>query len=321
MTKNVETFEEIVAGSTGGKLHSADLAVIQVNVGLRCNQSCAHCHLECSPTRTEVMQWPEMEGILEAAEVSGCRLVDVTGGAPELNPDFCRFIEALCLQARNVQVRTNLTVLLEPYLEHIPEFFREHQVSLVASMPCYLEENVRTQRGAGVYEKSLEAIRKLNSLGYGTNDALSLNLVYNPGSAFLPSDQEGLEKDYRRELAERHGVRFSRLLTITNMPVGRFLKKLRGENKYVEYMKLLRESFNPDTVEGLMCRHQISVGWDGILYDCDFNLALRMPVDHGAPSSLANFNPDALRKRRIITGTHCFGCTAGCGSSCGGALV
>jgi radical SAM/Cys-rich protein len=188
-------------------------------------------------------------------------------------------------------------------------------------MPCYLEENVCAQRGKGVYEKSIEAIKRLNALGYGPNPDLPLSLVYNPGGPFLPPLQSALEGDYRRELGSCFGITFTRLLTITNMPLGRFRMQLHRQNQERNYIDLLRKSFNPKTVEGLMCRHQLSVGWEGTLYDCDFNLALRLPVDHGAPDHITSFDLIDLRKRRIVTGDHCFGCTAGSGSSCGGALV
>jgi radical SAM/Cys-rich protein len=203
----------------------------------------------------------------------------------------------------------------------MPEFFREHEVQLVASMPCYLEENVRAQRGAGVYEKSIEAIKRLNAIGYGRDPGLPLNLVYNPGGAFLPSPQSALEEDYRRELGQRFGIVFTHLLTITNMSLGRFRTELSRQDKEQDYLRLLRDSFNPQTVGGLMCRRQLSVGWDGTLFDCDFNLALGLPVNHGAPDHIRFFNMGDLQTRRIVTGEHCFGCTAGAGSSCGGALV
>jgi radical SAM/Cys-rich protein len=248
-------------------------------------------------------------------------LVDLTGGAPELNPHFCRFVEHLRSDGFAVQVRTNLTVLLEPGMEDLPEFFRSRDVQLVASLPCYTEENVRAQRGPGVYEQSVAALRRLNALGYGAEERRILNLVYNPGGAFLPGPQADLEADYRRELDARFGIRFTHLLTITNMPLGRFRDALRRDGQEKEYGELLRAAFNPKTLDGLMCRRQLSVGWDGTLYDCDFNLALRCPVDHGAPSHLRQFDPDALARRRIVTGDHCYGCTAGSGSSCAGALV
>ncbi|MDK1031573.1 MAG: arsenosugar biosynthesis radical SAM protein ArsS [Planctomycetia bacterium] len=317
----MNTFEDMVRGITGDGLQSDEIDIVQVNVGFRCNQQCTHCHLDCSPQRRESMQWATMELVLHALQSLRSPLVDLTGGAPELNPHVPRFIAALRKARHRVQLRTNLTVLLEPGMETMPEFLKQHQVQLVASMPCYLERNVRAQRGPSVYEKSIEAIRRLNGLGYGCRPGLALDLVYNPVGPFLPPSQDALEADYREDLGKRFGIKFSRLLTITNMPIGRFGDILRKGNRYVDYMQLLRESFNPRTIDDLMCRHQITVDWMGTIYDCDFNLALGMPVDHGAPDNVLEFEPSALLARRIVTGEHCFGCTAGFGSSCRGALV
>jgi radical SAM/Cys-rich protein len=247
--------------------------------------------------------------------------VDITGGSPELNPRLRDFVAALRAAGLAVQVRTNLTALLEDGQEGTIPFFRDQEVRLVASLPCYLEENVRAQRGPSAYPRSIEAIRRLNAAGYGVDGGLQLNLVYNPAGAVLPPDQKALEEDYRRELMDRFEITFTRLLTITNMPLGRFGRQLRAEGQEEQYLGLLEEAFNPQTVDGLMCRHQISVGWDGTLYDCDFNLALRYPVNHGVPSHISRFEPALHAHRRIVTGRHCFGCTAGHGSSCGGALA
>ncbi len=314
-------FEERIAEITGRGLFSDDIEVIQLNLGLRCNQCCVHCHVDASPERSEEMPWSVMERACEIINEVQPVIVDMTGGAPELNPHFQRLVARLRGAGHPVQLRTNLTVLLEPEMVRLPEFLREHAVQLVASLPCYLEENVRSQRGSGAYEKSVEALRRLNALGYGTAKGPALNLVYNPGGAFLPPDQAQLEPDYRRELQARFGIEFTHLLTITNMPLGRFWEELRRRREDRRYMALLRDAFNPNTLQGLMCRHQISIGWDGRVYDCDFNLALGLPVDHGAPSHITQFAGDAVAKRRIVTGNHCFGCTAGFGSSCRGALV
>jgi len=314
-------FEKQIDGVTEDGLRCLDIEILQLNLGLKCNQQCHHCHLEAAPHRKEMMDWPIMERVLKAAEEIKVHLVDLTGGAPELNPHFRRFLMALRERRYSVQVRTNLTVLLESGLEDLPDFFRDHQIQLVASMPCYLEENVCSQRGKGVYEKSIAAIQRLNALGYGRQPDLPLNLVYNPGGPFLPPSQVALEEDYRRELRERFGISFTRLLTITNMPLGRFQRELRRQKQEEQYLQLLRESFNPQTVPGLMCRHQLSVGWDGTLYDCDFNLALGLPVNHGAPDHIRSFRVPDLRSRRVVTGEHCFACAAGSGSSCAGALV
>ena len=317
----MNAFEKSIAAMGEDGLYSHGLEIVQVNVGVKCNQRCGHCHLEASPERREMMSWPIMEKVLGAAEEARPHLVDLTGGAPELNPHFRPFVTALRKQGHSVQVRTNLTVLFEPGMEDLPRFPREHWVRLVASLPCYLQENVCAQRGEGAYQKSIEAIKTLNRLGYGSRPELSLNLVYNPGGPFLPPPQTALEEDYRRELGSRFGIAFTRLLTITNVPLGRFRNELQRQKQESEYLRLLRDSFNPLTVPGLMCRHQVSVGWEGTLYDCDFNLALGLPVDHGAPDHIRSFDPQELKSRRIVTGEHCFACSAGAGSSCGGALV
>lgn len=314
-------FETRIAAAGEHGLYSTGIEILQANVGLRCNQACAHCHLNASPNRAEMMTPDIMDLVLRAARAFRCGLVDITGGAPELHPRLRDFIRDLRAAGLPVQLRTNLSVLTEPAMEDMPLFLRRHQVHLVGSMPCYLEENVRAQRGPGVYEKSIVAIRKLNALGYGVDAELPLNLVYNPAGPFLPPEQSALEAAYRRELATRFGVRFTRLLAIANMPIGRFLADLRRRRLEQDYLGLLFDSFNPATVAGLMCRHQISVAWDGTLYDCDFNLALGWPVDHGIADHVRDFDPETLAHRRIVTGPHCFGCTAGAGSSCRGTLA
>ncbi len=314
-------FEERISVNGRDGLYADGIDVIQVNVGLLCNQSCAHCHLSSSPENRETMGWPVMKKILEIARSSAPGTVDITGGAPELNPNLTYFIERLAAMDIRIQVRSNLTALLEPGNEGLPQFFRDKRVKLVGSLPCYLEENVAAQRGEEVYGRSVEAIRVLNSLGYGTHPDLQLNLVYNPGGAFLPGDQSDLEKAYRRELHERFGISFTNLLTITNMPLGRFKEQLKREGRLEKYVSLLSDSFNLATVSGLMCRHQINVGWDGTLYDCDFNLAMDLVMNHGAPNHIDKWKLDDVVQRRIVTGNHCFGCTAGRGSSCSGALT
>jgi len=305
----------------GDELTTCDLSTLQINVGFKCNQACKHCHLECGPNRTEVMDWSTMEKILGVADAVRPGLVDITGGAPEINPHFRKFIDALSAAGHAVQVRSNLTIMTEAGFEDVPQLLSERRVGIVGSMPCYLEENVAAQRGIGVYEKSVEAIKRLNECGYGRDPSLTLNLVYNPGGPFLPPSQIELEQAYHKELKERFNIEFSHLLTITNMPLGRFERELETRHEEGVYLKLLMDSFNPKTVENLMCRHQVSIGWDGTLYDCDFNLALGLAVDHGAPDRLSDFDVSKLATRRIMTGKHCFGCTAGCGSSCKGALL
>jgi radical SAM/Cys-rich protein len=317
----LNVFDQRVADRENRPLHALDITTIQVNIGLTCNLKCVHCHVSSGPTRKEQMTWETMELVLNAARKVRARLVDITGGAPEMNPHFRRFVAALSDEDIDVQVRTNLTILLEPGYEDLIPYMAARKVRLVASLPCYLEQNVDAQRGQGVYEGSIRAIQQLNSHGYGVVDELPLDLIYNPLGPVLPPDQERLEEDYRRELDRRFGIRFTRLHVLTNMPIGRYRAVLRQQKKDAEYQWLLERAFNPRTLEGLMCRHQISVDWNGAMYDCDFNLAVRLPVNHGAPTHIRDFDPDKLAQRRISTAGHCFGCTAGCGSSCGGALV
>jgi len=315
------SFDERVRSVEGHWPHSVEIDAIQVNVGRTCNQRCVHCHLAAGPDRTEQMDWETMERVLAAARRTRCRLIDITGGAPEMNPRFRPFIRAARAAGFPAQVRTNLTVLLAPGHEELAPFMAEHGVWLVASMPCYLEENVDAQRGRGAYETSVKALQALNRLGYGIRPDLPLDLVYNPLGPVLPPSQPALEEDYRRELGRRFGIRLTHLRTITNMPIGRFLNELRRRNKDKEYLALLEAHFNPATLDGLMCRRLISIDWDGRIHDCDFNLALGMPVNHGAPSHIRDFAPEPLACRRIVTGRHCFGCTAGSGSSCSGAIT
>jgi len=314
-------FETRIQKDCGLDLYASEIQKIQVNLGLKCNQSCKHCHLACSPQREEMMDWETMAAVLKIVHNVQPEMVDITGGSPEIHPLFKKFVKALRNDGHTVQVRTNLTALLEPGLEDIPEFLKENKIHLVASMPCYLEENVRAQRGKGVYEKSAEVLQKLNSLGYGMNPELPLYLVYNPVGPILPPNQDQLEEDYKRELFNRFGVHFTHLYTITNMPIGRFWEVLKQQKKDGAYMDLLLNGFNCQTVEGLMCRYQICVAWDGILYDCDFNIALGIPLGKELPKNIKDFALELLSNRKIVTGRHCFGCTAGFGSSCGGALA
>ena len=312
-------FHEYVLLASGGELRGRKIEAIQVNIGLKCNQACVHCHLEASPTRTECMDPQVMQEVIDAAERTRCTLVEITGGAPELHTKFRWFVSTLRKKNITVRVRTNLTALLEKGQEDLPEFLRDFGVELIASLPCYLEENVRIQRGKGVFEKSIKVIKQLNSIGYGINPELPLDLVYNPGGAYLPPEQSTLEEDYHRELDERFGIQFTNLLTITNMPIGRFFESLQADGHAEDYMTLLRESFNPATVDQVMCRNQISINWDGRIFDCDFNLALDLPVV--GRNRIENLDQASVVGRAIKTGDHCFGCTAGAGSSCGGALI
>jgi len=294
---------------------------LQVNMGRYCNLACTHCHLECAPDRKEMMSWEIMEKILALCKENSFRLVDITGGSPELHPDFMPFVSALRELGHTVQVRTNLAALMELSAKEIIPFLRERKVGIVGSMPCYLEENVNAQRGPDVYQRNIAALRLLNEAGYGREHDLLLTLVYNPGGPFLPPDRTSLEEAYREELKTRFDISFNRLIALTNMPLGRFRHYLEQHGEKENYLSMLKDAFNPATVAGLMCRHQICVDWDGTLYDCDFNLALRMVINHSAPHRIEDFNCSLLSKRRIVTGVHCFGCTAGAGSSCSGSLL
>ncbi|MEK6709272.1 MAG: arsenosugar biosynthesis radical SAM (seleno)protein ArsS [Nitrospinota bacterium] len=303
------------------RLDRLTLATLQVNVGKLCNQTCAHCHVGAGPHRREIMT-PETAGrVLAWLEKTSIPAVDLTGGAPELCPSFRRLVASARAMGRQVMVRHNLTVMFEPGMEDLPEFFRGQGVELICSLPCYLEENVDAQRGAGVFEKSIEALRRLNAAGYGPPGGLPLNLVYNPVGEHLPPPQQALEEDYRRELGARYGLRFHGLFTITNMPITRFASHLKRTGRTESYMALLRGAYNPATLPGLMCRHLISVGWEGTLYDCDFNQMLGLALRNGRPLKLWDLEPAGLLGREVLTGEHCFGCTAGAGSSCGGALA
>jgi radical SAM/Cys-rich protein len=298
------------------KLRARSVETLQVNVGKLCNQACKHCHVDASPSRTEIMTKETIELVLDAIRRFRFETVDITGGAPELNPSFRYLVsEARALGSR-VIVRHNLTVMFEPGQSDLPNFFREHRVEVVSSLPYFLEERTDAQRGRGVFQKSIAALRRLNVVGYGL-----LNLVYNPVGAFLPPSQASIEADFKRELQARYDVTFNQLYTITNMPIKRFLDYLRRSGNEERYLRKLVEAFNPRAVEGLMCRSLVSVDWTGRLFDCDFNQMLELGVDPELPQSLVEFDPETFASRRIMTGTHCFGCTAGAGSSCGGSLL
>ena len=299
------------------------LTTLQANLGYRCNQACLHCHVAASPKRTETMSWATMETLLEFAARQGVRQFDLTGGAPELNPDFRRLVRAARAQGIAVIDRCNLTILGEPGQEDLAAFLAEQQVEVVASLPCYLEENVDRQRGNGVFEKSLAGLRQLNALGYGRGDGpLRLNLVYNPGGAALPPAQAALESAYKTELLQRYGVVFNQLYVLANMPIKRFGSELMASGGFHRYMETLRQAHRHENLPGVMCRTLISVDWQGAVYDCDFNQMLAMPLGGGsAPVMLADLLAVNLENRPISVAGHCYGCTAGQGSSCGGALA
>ena len=319
------TFDESLRASGMAPLRRARVTTLQVNVGKLCNMACHHCHVEAGPKRTEIMSREVASRVVDVlARNPGVELVDLTGGAPELNPSFRWLVAEARRLGRRVIDRCNLTVLFEPGLEDLAGFLAEHQVEVVASLPYYQRENVEKQRGKGAFGKSVEALRLLDGLGYGRpGSGLVLDLVYNPIGPSLPPAQAGLEADYRRELGDLFGIEFSRLLTITNMPIKRFARLLERTGQHEAYMSLLVNHFNAATVPGLMCRSLLSVGWDGRLYDCDFNQMLEIPLgtDAGRPRTVwALDSLDSLDGARIATADHCYGCTAGAGSSCGGAL-
>jgi radical SAM/Cys-rich protein len=298
----------------------ANLDTLQVNLGYLCNLSCVHCHVNAGPQRTEQMDRETIDCVLALLGSGGLQTLDLTGGAPELNPHFRYLVrEARALGVRVID-RCNLTVLLEPGQEDLGAFLAQQQVEISASLPCYLEDNVEAQRGKGVYATSIEALRQLNALGYG--DELVLNLVYNPVGPVLPPPQQGLEADYKRELDARFGIRFNQLMAITNMPISRFGSVLLAEGRYVQYMTLLRDNFSQSNMETLMCRRLLSVDWRGYLYDCDFNQMLDLPLlASDRRRHISELLPVvSLEGNPIVTGEHCYGCTAGQGSSCGGAL-
>ncbi len=302
-------------------MRRARLETLQVNVGYRCNQSCLHCHVNAGPSRTESMGRETLADVLAFLEVSGVRRLDITGGAPELNAHFRELVARARELGAHVIDRCNLTVLEEPGQEDLAEFLAAHGVALVASLPCYLEENVDRQRGKGVFERSLAALRRLNRLGYGAPaSGLELNLVYNPQGAVLPPSQAALEADYKRALAERHGVAFNRLYTLANMPIQRFGSTLISKGQFNAYLALLHAAHRDENLETVMCRTLVSVDWRGYVYDCDFNQMLGLPLGGGSKTHLSELIGRELSGNPIAVRDHCYGCTAGQGSSCGGAL-
>ncbi len=296
--------------------------ILQINLGYRCNQQCLHCHVNAGPNRNEEMSHEVVLQTLDFIQKYQIKMVDLTGGAPEMHPEFIFLIEALYELGVKIIDRCNLTILNEPNYEHLPELLAKNQVDVVASMPCYLEENVNKQRGSGVFESSIKALKKLNQLGYGKSESpLVLNLVYNPQGASLSPEQIQLEKDYKAFLYEQFGISFNQLFTITNVPVKRFGSMLISKNEFKSYMELLQSAYQAENLEGVMCRYQLSIDWQGYIYDCDFNQMLDLPLqDSKQRLHIGNVTHDELHNREIIVAGHCYACTAGQGSSCGGAL-
>jgi radical SAM/Cys-rich protein len=318
------SFEATLARHGLVPLRRSPVTTLQVNVGKLCNQACHHCHVDAGPKRTEIMVRATAERLIDVLAASpAVETVDITGGAPELNPNFRFLVESVRRSGRRVIDRCNLTVLSQPGMEGLPQFLAENAVELTCSLPCYTAKNVDQQRGKGVFAKSIDALKMLNELGYGKlGSGLALNLVYNPVGPFLPPSQSELEADYKRELATAFGIEFNHLFTITNMPIKRFAADLERSGMYQEYMALLVNHFNPATVAGVMCRSLVSIGWNGAVYDCDFNQMLEISLLSGQPLTIFDLSStDDLAGAPIATASHCFGCTAGSGSSCGGETV
>lgn len=297
--------------------------IFQINIGKLCNQSCAHCHVDAGPDKkVENMSRETLEMCLDILKKSDIPTVDITGGAPEMNPHFRWFVAECRALNKKVINRCNLTIIeAHSRYQDLPDFFASHQVHVVSSLPYFTKSRTDNQRGDGVFEDSITALKKLNAAGYGLEDTnLQLDLVYNPSGAFLPGDQNSLEKEFKRQLDQRYGIFFNHLLVITNLPVSRFLDYLLESGNYHDYMSALTEAYNPATVGGLMCRNTLSVSWDGYIYDCDFNQMLDLKVDSPV-RHIRDFDLNVLNDRHIVVNQHCYGCTAGAGSSCGGEIV
>ena len=332
-TPTLSRFARLISDHAQPQLQADGIKILQVNVGKMCNMTCRHCHVDAGPDRREIMTRETIDLCLDAIRNSDIRTVDLTGGAPEMNPDFRYFVTQARQLGAHVIDRCNLTILQAPGYEDLAQFLANNQVEIVASLPCYLPENTDMQRGDGAYQLSIEAIQRLNALGYGMPDQLGtqttesppspgrlLTLVFNPIGPSLPPNQQLLEERYREHLRREYGIEFNRLFTITNMPISRFLEDLIEGGNYESYMQTLIDAFNPAALQGVMCRQMISVGWDGQLFDCDFNQMLELPTDHRQPHHIRDFDLRLLGTRFITTGQHCFGCTAGNGSGCLGAI-
>ena len=316
-------FGDKIQQSLGGPLKTTQLDILQVNLGYMCNQVCAHCHVDAGPDRKEIMTQETMELCLKVMESSGVHTLDLTGGAPEMNPNFRWFVtQAKAKGVKEIIVRSNLTIIVANKNYHdLPEFFAQHQVHVVSSMPHWTKEKTDRQRGSGVFEDSIKALKMLNAVGYGMpHSDLVLDLVYNPSGAFLPADQDALCQDFKRRLDQSFGIQFNELFALTNLPISRFLDYLIASDNYEEYMWTLVDSFNPNAARAVMCLNTLSVSWEGYLYDCDFNQMLQIPINDNR-QHISNYEPDLMDGRLIKISQHCYGCTAGAGSSCQGAVT
>ncbi|MEM9340823.1 MAG: arsenosugar biosynthesis radical SAM (seleno)protein ArsS [Bacteroidota bacterium] len=316
----IPTFESKLLEMGHATLKPTKVDIFQINVGKMCNQVCAHCHVDAGPGRKEIMTRETMQQCLDALKGTDISTIDLTGGAPEMNPNFRWFVEELSKLGKHIIVRCNLTIICaHPKYNDLPEFFRKHNINVVSSLPYFTAKRTDAQRGDGVFDQSIKALKMLNAVGYGKEDSnLKLDLVYNPAGAFLPGDQSGLEHQFKRKLLE-YDIVFNDLFAITNLPVSRFLEYLVRTEKFGEYMDELVNAFNPAAALGVMCRSTISISWDGFLYDCDFNQMLELKVE--GPNHISAFDVGRLEQRDIILNQHCYGCTAGAGSSCGGTTT
>ena len=315
------SFNQLLSAHQYSPIRREQLSQLQVNLGYLCNQACEHCHVEAGPKRTEIMTWETMERIVAWAKENDIRSIDLTGGAPEMVPHFRRFCSQLLELNIEITARCNLTVLFEAGLEDMAQWYADHHIRLVCSLPCYTPENVDQQRGKGVFGKSIRGLQLLNQLGYARDPNKHLDLVYNPLGPSLPPSQPALEAEYKTRLKNDFDIDFNHLLTLTNLPVKRFEHFLKRTGQLESYIQLLVDNFNPDTVAPLMCRHLISVDWQGYIYDCDFNQMLNWPAAGDKKKQLWEVTKEALIDQPIVVGKHCFGCTAGAGSSCGGSLT
>lgn len=315
-------FDEALGAAGLFPLHATGIDIFQINVGRKCNQTCRHCHVDAGPDRTEMMPDDVLDRCLDVIRTTDIGTVDITGGAPELHRRWREIVEVATAAGRRVLDRCNLTIAQLPNYRYLPAFFAEHRVEVVASLPHYRAKNTDTQRGDGVFEQSIATLQQLNALGYGQpGTGLVLDLVTNPVGTFLPGNQVSLEADWRRQLRRLYGLEFNALYTITNMPISRFLEHLEETGQTSEYLTRLVTAFNPAAAANVMCRNTLSVGWEGTLYDCDFNQMLELPVHASAPQTIFDWDPARLGAREIVLGAHCYGCTAGAGSSCGGATA
>lgn len=320
---DIPSFTEKLLQEGMSEFKPTSFDTLQINVGKLCNQACKHCHVEAGPKRTEIMGREVMNHCIDVIKKHKVKTVDITGGAPEMNPNFRWFVESCQKLGVKIIVRCNLTIIFETegYAD-LPEFFAKNKVEVVSSLPFYEESRTDSVRGKGVFDKSIKALQLLNKQGYGQeNSGLELHLVYNPSGAFLPASQEMLQKEYKKILADKYGINFNQLFTITNMPINRFLKYLIRSDNYHSYMETLVTSFNLTAAKGAMCRDMVSVSWDGYLFDCDFNQMLDMPIENNGRAHISKFDINNVMNRDIIVSQHCYGCTAGDGSSCGGATA